>query len=217
MDRMDDELETQPTDEPSGETPPSAPPADQPDGGDKPEDKKPPFVIDGKPIERWNDLYSRYSRYAKFGKPEEVEARLTRLEEYERALEAHRRAQQPRSQAEELRAQLLQLLPELSTLQKMSQSHETLQQRIAALNIERAQARLTTLLQEHGIEASPEEREDLEELLTQKMSDEQRQALLDGQLEVVDEVFKAQLSRKGLLGYLKAKSAAQKPPPRPPV
>lgn len=184
---------------------------DKPDG-----DKKPQFLIDGKPLERWNDLYGRYSRYAKYGKPEELEQKIQRLEQYEKALAQHRQGAKPTSE-EELRQQLLQLLPELRSMEGLTQSQRAMQQRIAALNVERAQGRLSTLLKDHAIEVSPEEREDLEELLTTRMDDEQKQRLVSGDLAVVDEVFTTQLGRKGLLGYLKAKSAASKPPQKAPV
>lgn len=127
------------------------------------------------PYQRFKEVNDRDKQYRKFGKPDELEARLSKLSEYE-AKEAEHQAEQQRLAAEDARkanpkqAEVDDLIKESFERQYPGlpdvASRQREQERIVAGSyVQRAFERIPQMLRDHGVDATPDAIESYEGLI----------------------------------------------------
>lgn len=206
-----------------------------PEGGDGSEGgEKPIFkdLIDGKPIERWNDVYGKYKtthekyqQYAGLGDPGEVKSKLQKLQEWEKAVEEQRRKasmteddRTAEQNQQRIRQELLKVYPELRDIQTLKELREeiaALKGDISGSKLESvansASNELSGMLKESRIDAKYQER--IENFIFSQMTQEEQMQFAQGDFSRMKEIFEQELN-EGLLSTFKRGPRLPEPPVR---
>lgn len=169
------------------------------------------------PKQQYDKIYGRYQTYHKeFGKPDEIREKLTRLQQYEDAIQKYRSGKSGGEDLTEIKNRLLQVMPELGGIGELAQLREeiaNLRQGSIETRMDKASSYLGEKLGKEGIKLTPEEQEDLEDMIIAKMDDEQMQEFISGDMSILDEIV-SNLPKTGLYGRL---VSAKPTPPKPPT
>ena len=198
------------------------------EGGEKPVFKD---LIDGKPIERWNDVYGKYKtihekyqQYAGFGDPGEVNSRLQKLQEWEKVVEEQRKraslTPDEKTEAEEnlkIEKELLRRAPWLANAKKFEQMEAKLAElegNISGSRLEsiasKASSELSGMLSAAKIDSKYQSK--IEDLIFSQMTQEEQRQFAMGDFSRMKEIFEQELN-EGLLSAHKRSPA----PPNPMV
>lgn len=193
-------------------TPPEDPPSD-PQGGDPPVKPQPPDDSGNWiPKGRFDQVNNANRAYKEFGKPEEVKARLDKLTEWEKQVDAYNEDQKltqqqrdDKASREEIAKQLRELLPELAGLNEIGDLKKAVEKITTSgveKNLSSASVHLAELLKKENIEVDAGTHDRLEDYIWVRMTDEGREAMQQGDYSEIDEVFKQELE-EGLLAKYK--------------
>ena len=198
------------------------------EGGEKPVFKD---LIDGKPIERWNDVYGKYKtthekyqQYAEFGDPGEVKSKLQKLQEWEKAVEEQRRKSSmtdddrtAEQNQQRIRQELLKVYPELKDIQTLKELREEisdLKGEMSGSKLEsvanKASGELSGMLSAAKIDSKYQSK--IEDLIFSQMTQEEQRQFAMGDFSRMKEIFEQELN-EGLLSAHKRSPA----PPNPMV
>lgn len=193
------------------------------------EGTEPKFVdlVDGKPIERWNDIYGKYKtyhetakQYSELGDVTEVKSKLQKLQEWEKAVEEQRKnaamgddERQAKQREAQIRKELLRVYPELAEIQSLKE----LRDEIAAMKGEvsgtkmealaaKASAELSGMLSSAKIDAKYQSK--IEDFLFSQMTQEEQKDFAKGDFSRMKEIFEDELNN----GLLSAYKRGPKPP-----
>ena len=180
-------------------------------------------LIDGKPQERWDQVYGERTRYKHeleqygvFGRPDEIKAKLDKLTAYDQAIEQARArgnsTAEEQEEVEKVRKQFLKIFPEMREVMdsrgKLNGVDE-LRQQYEELALDRASTRFTKVLDARKLDVKYQD--SLEDLTMSQMSEAERKSLLKGDYSVLEEV----LDRLDQ-GFLSKFAVTGSAPPAPP-
>lgn len=168
---------------------------------------------------RFEQIYGSLKAYKAFGKPEEVQAKLDRLERMEAVIAERRRmnAQQAvnssDSDSDTARAEDAKIRQELEKLYPGLKDVESIRD-IMSTNLDAASRHFGTLLKRENINLKPEYLRHVENILLSEMTQEQKRSLRFGDRTILDEFVRENL-KSGFLSIIKA--AAKPSTPTPPT
>ncbi len=187
------------------------------------------------PIDRFNEVYGKYKELERSSKaweglkPDEVRAKMDKLTQWEKAVEEAKKKsamsddeKSAADRAARVRKELLAIFPELAGLTKLSDFEKAIaelrgaqDEGVATEVIKEHSASLTALMKETGID--PKYQNKIENYLVALMSDEDKQAFLQGDFDVAKKLFEDDIKDGGLLASLVKKSAPIPPALRNPA
>jgi len=197
------------------------------------EPERPVFkdLIDGKPIERWNDVYGKYKtthekyqQYSGLGDPAEIKSRLQKLQEWEKAVEEQRKQaslgedeKAAQQNQRKIREELLRVYPELKDIQSLKELREeiaSLKGEVSGSKVEvvaqKASSELSEMLKSSKIDGKYQSK--IEDFIFSQMTEEEQKTFAQGDFSRMKEIFDQELN-DGLLSAYKRGPR----PPEPPV
>jgi hypothetical protein len=172
------------------------------------------------PRERFDKVYGQFAEYKKFGKITDLQAKLAKYEQYEKAIAEHRAKSQETDENKAIKERLYQVAPELKALLDSSGKIGTIEQQLAELReqtvsqrMDKASEYFSGKLKELGFQVTKEEQEDLEKLIWYRLNDDQKQEFVNGDFSVIDDYINKS-GKTGVFGRLSAVKTIPKAPVR---
>lgn len=169
------------------------------------------------PKQRFNEVYGKYKAYSEFGDPDTLRKDREELQRYRQAVEQYNRQQGQKADPETdaIKKRLFEVAPELKSVVEEFGSVKEMMQAVQAAtlerNMERASDYLSNTLKQSGLELTAEEQGDLEDIILQRMTAQQRKAFEKGDFSTVNEILEG-MTKRGIMARLTAKQ-----PPKTPI
>ncbi len=191
-------------------------------GGTPPSPLEPGGVRFEQVYGKMKDYENRVNQWKELGDPNQVREQLTKLRAYEDALKQYRenaartpQEQQEAQRAQQLRRELERVYPEIKDVTSLKELRDAIMEMRqasvesqAAITLDKASQRFTDTLKAAKIDTKYQTK--IEEYLVSQMSQEERQAFVNGQYEIAERIFQNEL-KDGLFAGMRAKPTLPTP------